>query len=846
VGTAEVSLERLRKLRRRVDNLRESLSSDLATFLHEDGLTFRRKPDSRSLKGDVNVTTTCSCVMALALSDQFREFYHSESESRTDRAKAEELLSCLSRAPWMSSGLPTNNAFTTTLVLRTYGFLVQYIFADNNFSPVKRWDLELTINNPENLGKQLREQRTETTKMLYRSLSDDTRGLLDASTDHGGGSPDTKLSKSLKRDLSRIIHSGWIYHPKRFPRASLETQKALDTSSTSYQVAELNHQLLQEAFPREISPARELSFAEIAQSMAENVDNFQINDYPPAAAVIYWFVDGVCRSKVELGPTRLRKLLRFAGEDFNRQRSLVLASHDAMMDPVSLGMAACLCARLRLMCKQRSYGLDAGDSASLPSLQELQHSIKEVFGFQTDSGIWPKYFPMFHYQEAGSNFCFTFELLEAILHEFGDPASEWLNDSFVVDVFEKAVEWCQKSRLTHLIGTKTYSGWNSGGDLATLQKEKPESWATGVVHMFLWELWDALSREIQRRLLVKYEVEHSSSRKRVDGFDELLDVELSIQDKPQSLFMVLKEELIAANLKSDEADLRRKGIKRPISALLFGPPGSSKTRLAKAIGEAFGWPRLVINPSEFVRDSLENVYVRADEIFRDLDDLAAVVVFFDEMDALMQSREGSVLDTATQFITTSMLPKITQLHDKGKVVFLMATNYQGKFDPALKRAGRFDLLLCVGPPTLEEKLKNLRMFFPDMKLDNVQEIKAIQTIEQYALKNTMVFHQLEMFMFAEFKEFLKSIGGAAKIGDELHRLAREKFELKVRDFSKFTILSKDVPGRPSGQEFNIEEALLEEWNNKFAGNEHSPEARSAREIELWRYLRDRRESKRQY
>jgi hypothetical protein len=29
-------------------------------------------------------------------------------------------------------------------------------------------------------------------------------------------------------------------------------------------------------------------------------------------------------------------------------------------------------------------------------------------------------FPMFHDQDAGFNFCFTFELLEAVLHEFGE------------------------------------------------------------------------------------------------------------------------------------------------------------------------------------------------------------------------------------------------------------------------------------------------------------------------------------------------------------------------------------------------------------------------------------------
>src|SRR5258706_1884201 len=117
-----------------------------------------------------------------------------------------------------------------------------------------------------------------------------------------------------------------------------------------------------------------------------------------------------------------------------------------------------------------------------------------------------------------------------------------------------------------------------------------------------------------------------------------------------------------------------------------------------------------INPSEFVKGSLANVYLQAEEIFTDLMDLSAIVVLFDEMDALTQKRgisgkeTGSThLDTATQFLTTSMLPKLTALHDRGGVVFFMATNFQDNFDPAVKRAGRFDFLLCMGPPTFEEK-----------------------------------------------------------------------------------------------------------------------------------------------
>ena len=60
---------------------------------------------------------------------------------------------------------------------------------------------------------------------------------------------------------------------------------------------------------------------------------------------------------------------------------------------------------------------------------------------------------MFHYQEAGSNFCFTFELLEAILHEFADTpdsvavANELLSDKNILEKLESAVTWCERNGL---------------------------------------------------------------------------------------------------------------------------------------------------------------------------------------------------------------------------------------------------------------------------------------------------------------------------------------------------------------------------------------------------------------
>jgi len=123
---SELTLQRLREVRRRAQDLLRFVESDLRQFLHGlDKETFRRKSESPSIKDDVNVTTTCSCVMALALTNSFRKFYEVENDQAKANEKASSIFKRLVAAPWMSSGLTANNAFSTTLVLRTYGLLKQ-------------------------------------------------------------------------------------------------------------------------------------------------------------------------------------------------------------------------------------------------------------------------------------------------------------------------------------------------------------------------------------------------------------------------------------------------------------------------------------------------------------------------------------------------------------------------------------------------------------------------------------------------------------------------------------------------------------------------------------------------
>src|SRR5579863_246454 len=868
---SEVSLKILRQLRDRSSSLLRNVVKDLSPFKKEDG-TFRRKPDSRSPAWDTNVTTSCSCLMALASTDQFRNFYKEEGTgSVTSEQRAASIFKTLLDAPWMSSGLTDNNAFTTTLVLRAYGFLEQErIFGTNspksdsmNEGRVREWDLHLGIRNPIPFARKLTKHSDLASEFLWFSLTDDSRNLLTESLTSSSRNR-TRLRAALALDLRRILQSSWIYEPKRFNKASKETKRRLKTfrpEPTGYRLTSLNRRLLSDQYPRDVSKPTRRSLKDIAETIAAEPNNFSINQYPPSPAVVYWFVDGITRGEIRLSPSRWDVLCKWAAKEFNHRRSLVVAQHDAMMDPVAMGMCACLCAKLRAITEKPRLGGRKEHLTILPSRVELERSIEELVAKQADSGIWNKYFPLFHYQDAGSNFCFTFELLEAVLCEFGQNGQSPTNGSakssnallanpIFVEGLEKAVTWCEKNRLSCSEGLTEYNGWNSGGQIDTLEKGQPESWATAVVHMFLSELTTVLSERIQEQILQKYKARlpktphfsPSNNNRSTAALGNLLDIDVLLRNKVKRLSYVLRTQVIEAYSSETQATLRRRAIKKPLSALLFGPPGTSKTEITKAIADDLKWPLIELTPSEFVKGTLANVYLQADEIFDDLMDLSAVVVFFDEMDALVQTREGKVqLDIASQFLTTTMLPKLTRLHDHARVIFLMATNFQDRFDTAIKRAGRFDLLLCMGPPRFTDKVDRLHRVY-SFDDSNDQTKKAGALIKTYLKAVPELHDQLSLFTFGDYKAFLNTIGKSKVIGDAIAELGPDKFREQLKDYSQYVGLKM--------ADLDLLKALVEAKNlAQLRRKKFTIELLKTKKVPIYdvvRYLCDWQQSKEQY
>jgi SpoVK/Ycf46/Vps4 family AAA+-type ATPase len=76
-------------------------------------------------------------------------------------------------------------------------------------------------------------------------------------------------------------------------------------------------------------------------------------------------------------------------------------------------------------------------------------------------------------------------------------------------------------------------------------------------------------------------------------------------------------------------------------------------------------------------------------------------MLFDEIDAFLLDRDSELYrrqDTLFQFLTPGMLTKINDLRAQARCIFIIATNYANRIDPAIKRSGRIDRKYLLSLP----------------------------------------------------------------------------------------------------------------------------------------------------
>ncbi|XP_054419395.1 ATPase family gene 2 protein homolog A [Pteronotus mesoamericanus] len=161
----------------------------------------------------------------------------------------------------------------------------------------------------------------------------------------------------------------------------------------------------------------------------------------------------------------------------------------------------------------------------------------------------------------------------------------------------------------------------------------------------------------------------------------------------------------------------RMGVQPPKGVLLYGPPGCSKTMIAKALASESGLNFLAIKGPELMNKYVGESERAVREVFRRARAVAPSIVFFDELDALAVERgsssgAGGVADRVLAQLLTEM-DGIEQLRD---VTVLAATNRPDRIDKALMRPGRIDRIIYVPLPDAATRREIFNLQFHSMPI----------------------------------------------------------------------------------------------------------------------------------
>ena len=136
----------------------------------------------------------------------------------------------------------------------------------------------------------------------------------------------------------------------------------------------------------------------------------------------------------------------------------------------------------------------------------------------------------------------------------------------------------------------------------------------------------------------------------------------------------------------------------PRGVLLYGPPGCSKTMMAKAVATETEMNFISVKGPELFSKYVGDSERAVREVFRKARAASPCVIFFDEVDSLGATREneGGVASRVLAQLLAEM--DGIGIAKKRHVVVLAATNRPQALDSALTRPGRFDRLVHVPLP----------------------------------------------------------------------------------------------------------------------------------------------------
>lgn len=173
----------------------------------------------------------------------------------------------------------------------------------------------------------------------------------------------------------------------------------------------------------------------------------------------------------------------------------------------------------------------------------------------------------------------------------------------------------------------------------------------------------------------------------------------------------------------------------PRGILLYGPPGCSKTLMARALATEGNMNFLAVKGPELLSKWLGESERALASLFRRARMASPAIIFFDEIDAIA-SKRGSGDSASSGRLLSQLLTELDGVNHTGsaagknqRVVVVGATNRPDLLDSALTRPGRIDRMIYVGVPDSASRARILDLSLKDKSCGDAIDIPHLASDE---------------------------------------------------------------------------------------------------------------------
>ena len=298
----------------------------------------------------------------------------------------------------------------------------------------------------------------------------------------------------------------------------------------------------------------------------------------------------------------------------------------------------------------------------------------------------------------------------------------------------------------------------------------------------------ALKREV---MLEKQEVEKTfdkkvekKEKKKGSGFDQIAGMSELKEILYTDVIRALSEKELYASY----------GITIPNGMLLYGPPGCGKTFIAQKFADEIGYNFVMIKPSDLKSKWVNATEENIGKLFKEAEANAPTIIFIDELDAIVPSREGDLHQGAASAVN-EVLAQMTNCGERG-IFVIGATNRPEKIDAAILRAGRLDKTVYLSPPDKGAREKMFELYLKSRPIDLAVDYEKLASLTE-----NYVSSDIKFLIDEASRQALK---------------AKSRITMQILE----TVIKENKPS-VTLKEINKHVALKQKWENEKGGQDEN-------------------------